>query len=89
MPPPRDVRPLPDWQQFCDGLNLDPDPFTACLPGEEVLDLAANLTERAFTAEEALACMLRQNLTAAAAPTTEDVAAELKRALQVLADWRG
>ncbi len=53
------------------------------------LDLAANLTERGFTAEEALACMLRQNMTAAAAPTAEDVAAELKEALKVLADWWG
>src|SRR5262249_25333715 len=50
---------LDGWQLFCEGQSLDPDPFTANLPGEEVLDLAARLAEERdpFTAEEALACM--------------------------------
>ena len=82
---------LDGWQLFCEGHNLDPDPFTANLPGEKVLDLAARLAEERdpFAAEEALACLLRHNLPATAATTAEDVAAGLKKSFEFLADWWG
>jgi hypothetical protein len=79
---------LAGWQQFCKGQNLDPDPYTAHLFGKEILEVAAQQAEQAaFTAEEALACMLRENMPATAAKTAEDVAAELKETLKVLVDW--
>jgi hypothetical protein len=82
---------LAGWQQFYAGLNFDADPFTGGLHGEPVLDLAARLAEQgAFTAEEALACMLRHDLKATAATTAEGVAADLRKALDVrTARWGG
>src|SRR5438128_1122447 len=78
------------WQQFCQEQNLNPDPLMAWMPGAEVVGMAATQAEQAaVTAEEALACMHRENLMAAAVPTAEDVVVELKEALKVLADWWG
>ena len=80
---------LAGWEQFCEGQNFTPDPFMASLPGKEVLELAARLAQEQapFTADEALACMLRQNMPAAAATTAEDVAAGLEKSFAFLADW--
>src|SRR5436309_1395279 len=36
---------LAGWEQFCAGVGLDPDLWTACLPGEGVLVLAAELAK--------------------------------------------
>jgi hypothetical protein len=79
---------LAGWRQFCEGQNLDPDPYLAQLPGKEVLGMAAELAEEhAFTAEAALAFMLRQNMKADAALTAEDVAADLCEALRIRVAW--
>jgi hypothetical protein len=80
---------LDGWRQFCEGQKLDPGPYMACLPGETVLDLAARVaTERAaFTAEDALACMRRHGIKAAAAPTAEAVAAGLRKSLETMSAW--
>jgi hypothetical protein len=81
---------LAGWRQFCAGQHLDPDPFMASLPGKEVLGMAAELAEQdAFTAEEALAYMRRQNMKATAATTAEDVAAGLRKDLDGRAAWWG
>ena len=82
---------LEGWRQFCEGLGLDLGPLMACPSGQAVLDEAARLAggRAGFTAEEALACMLRHGLEATAAPSAEGVAAGLRKAFDVRADWWG
>jgi hypothetical protein len=81
---------LAGWRQFCEGQNRDPDPFMEHLPGKEVLGIAAELAEKhAFTAEAAFAFVIRQNMKADTALTAEDVAADLREALNIWAAWWG
>jgi hypothetical protein len=78
------------WRQFCEGMNIDPDFCQSSLPGHEALGLAADLAERvAFTAEGTLQFMRQEDETATASPTAEGVAAGLRKALDVRADWWG
>jgi hypothetical protein len=78
------------WRQFCAGMSIDPDLCLSGLPGQAALALAADLAERvAFTAEETLEFSRREDETASAPPTAEDVAAELRKSLDVRAEFWG
>jgi hypothetical protein len=81
---------LAGWRKFCEGASFDPDLCIAHLPGGEVLEMAAELAEQtAFTPEGLLAWARRKDKEVTAAPTAENVAAGLRKLLDVRADWWG
>jgi hypothetical protein len=65
------------WRLFCNRLALDTKVLEALMPGESVLETAAELTGQfAFTEEQALAYARRKEPDAARVPTAETIADE-------------
>ena len=75
------------WRAFCDRLGIDTSALERLMPGVAAIEAAADLAGRvAFTAEEALAYARRAEPGAAAVPTADSVADELR---ELITDaWR-